>query len=410
MIKILGGYQTDFARNWGKEGVSIVEAFKECVNGALESSHLNASDIQTIHVGNAAAELFLSQGHLGALAIEADSSLRGLPSVRHEAACASGSVATLAASAELEAGRYQVALVIGIEHMKTADPLKCGEFLGTAAWYDREAKGIDFPFPKLFGQLGSEYIARFSLNNEHYAECQSYLSDLMFNNARLNGKAQTRDWDIENMSDKLTAKISPEISVRDCSQITDGAVALIIASDRFATEHAKTRGINSDSIPAILGWGHTTAPIALSDKLSESKNSRYVLPHARKAITDAYDRAGIDGHSSLDSYEFHDCFTTTSYASLDLVGLTEPGKNHNAIENGSIERDGILPLNPSGGLIGAGHPVGATGVRQLLDSYLQVSEKAGPYQVKLKNKNVLAVNMGGSGTTTVATVIGMNTA
>ena len=232
----------------------------------------------------------------------------------------------------------------------------------------------------------------------------------MFNNARLNGKAQTRDWDIENMSDKLTAKISPEISVRDCSQITDGAVALIIASDRFATEHAKTRGINSDSIPAILGWGHTTAPIALSDKLSESKNSRYVLPHARKAITDAYDRAGIDGHSSLDSYEFHDCFTTTSYASLDLVGLTEPGKNHNAIENGSIERDGLLPLNPSGGLIGAGHPVGATGVRQLLDSYLQVSEKAGPYQVKLKNKNVLAVNMGGSGTTTVATVIGMNTA
>ena len=410
MIKILGGYQTDFARNWGKEGVSIVEAFKECVNGALESSHLNARDIQTIHVGNAAAELFLSQGHLGALAIEADSSLRGLPSVRHEAACASGSVATLAASAELEAGRYQVALVIGIEQMKTVDPLKCGEFLGTAAWYDREAKGIDFPFPKLFGQLGSEYIARFSLNNEHYAECQSYLSDLMFNNARLNGKAQTRDWDIENMSDKLTAKISPEISVRDCSQITDGAVALIIASDRFATEHAKTRGINSDSIPAILGWGHTTAPIALSDKLSESKNSRYVLPHARKAITDAYDRAGIDGHSSLDSYEFHDCFTTTSYASLDLVGLTEPGKNHNAIENGSIERDGLLPLNPSGGLIGAGHPVGATGVRQLLDSYLQVSEKAGPYQVKLKNKNVLAVNMGGGGTTTVATVIGMNTA
>lgn len=410
MIKILGGYQTDFARNWGKEGVSIVEAFKECVNGALESSHLNARDIQTIHVGNAAAELFLSQGHLGALAIEADSSLRGLPSVRHEAACASGSVATLAASAELEAGRYQVALVIGIEQMKTVDPLKCGEFLGTAAWYDREAKGIDFPFPKLFGQLGSEYIARFSLNNERYAECQSYLSNLMFNNARLNGKAQTRDWDIENMSDKLTAKISPEISVRDCSQITDGAVALIIASDRFATEHAKTRGINSDSIPAILGWGHTTAPIALSDKLSESKNSRYVLPHARKAITDAYDRAGIDGHSSLDSYEFHDCFTTTSYASLDLVGLTEPGKNHNAIENGSIERDGLLPLNPSGGLIGAGHPVGATGVRQLLDSYLQVSEKAGPYQVKLKNKNVLAVNMGGSGTTTVATVIGMNTA
>ena len=406
LIKILGGYQTDFARNWLKEGVSIVEAFKECVSGALESSHLNARDIETIHVGNAAAEMFLSQAHLGALSIEADPSLRGLPSARHEAACASGSVAALAASAEIEAGRYDVALVIGIEQMKTVDPQKCGEFLGTAAWYEKEAKGIEFPFPKLFGQLGVAYMDRFGLDHDYYSECQSYLSDLMFDNARLNEKAQARNWDIANMSDKLSARISPEITVKDCSQITDGAVAIIIASDKFTTQYAKNRGCDLESIPSILGWGHTTAPIALSDKLSESENDTYVLPHARRAITDAYRRAGIAGHSSIDSYEFHDCFTTTSYASIDLVGLTKPGDNHLAIEKGWIEKDGLLPLNPSGGLIGAGHPVGATGVRQLLDSYLQVTEKAGPYQAQLKNKKVLAVNIGGSGTTTVATVIG----
>ena len=408
MIKILGGYQTDFARNWLKEKVSIVEAFKECVSGALESSQLNARDIETIHVGNAAAEMFLSQGHLGALSIEADTSLRGLPSARHEAACASGGVAVLAASAELEAGRYEVALVIGIEQMKTVDPQKCGEFLGTAAWYEKEAKGVEFPFPKLFGQLGAAYIDRFGLDHDYYYQCQSYLSDLMFDNARLNEKAQARNWDIATMSDKLTARISPEITVKDCSQITDGAVAVIIASDKFAAEYAKNRGFDLESIPSILGWGHTTAPIALSDKLSESKNDTYVLPHARRAITDAYRRAGIAGHSSIDSYEFHDCFTTTSYASIDLVGLTKPGDNHLAIERGWLEKDGLLPLNPSGGLIGAGHPVGATGVRQLLDSYLQISETAGPYQSKPKNKKVLAVNIGGSGTTTVATVIGTN--
>ncbi len=408
LIKILGGYQTDFARNWLKEDVSIVEAFKECVSGALESSRLNASDIETIHVGNAAAELFLSQGHLGALAIEADTSLRGLPSARHEAACASGSIAALAASAEIEARRYEVALVIGIEQMKTVDPQKCGDFLGTAAWYEKEAKDIEFPFPKLFGKLGAEYIDRFNISHDYYSECQSYLSDLMFTNARLNQKAQSRIWDIASISDKLAARISPEITVKDCSQITDGAVAIIIASEQFAAKYAQNRGINLDSIPSIKGWGHTTAPIALSDKLSESRNTRYVLPHARKAIMDAYYRAGIAGHSCLDSYEFHDCFTTTSYASIDLVGLTKPGQNHVAIEKRWIEKDGLLPLNPSGGLIGAGHPVGATGVRQLLDSYLQISEKAGSYQVELKNKNVLAVNIGGSGTTTVATVIGKN--
>ena len=145
---------------------------------------------------------------------------------------------------------------------------------------------------------------------------------------------------------------------------TDGAAALVLATEDYAREYAKERGIDIDSIPSVLGWGHTTAPLALADKLDESRGQEYVLPHARKAITDAFGRAGIAGPESLDAYEFHDCFTTTAYASFDLVGLTKPGENHMAIEEGWAEMGGKLPLNPSGGLIGAGHPVGATGVRQ----------------------------------------------
>ena len=120
----------------------------------------------------------------------------------------------------------------------------------------------------------------------------------------------------------------------------------------------------------------------------------------------AYERAGISGPQDLDAYEYHDCFTTTAYASIDIVGLTRPGDNERAIEEGWLEMNGRLPLNPSGGLIGVGHPVGATGVRQALDSYKLITQQAGDYQVPIEEGKVLMVNIGGSGTTTVALVIG----
>jgi acetyl-CoA C-acetyltransferase len=406
MVRILGGYQTDFARNWRKEDHSLTEVMAEAVTGALHAASLKAKDVGTIHVGNFAAELFSNQGHLGALVLEADPDLRGLPSARHEAACASGGVSLLAAWAELDASRYDVALVVGVEQMKTVSPSKGGEYLGTAAWYEREAEGVEFPFPKLFGRLGAEYIRRFEVPRDEYFKAQAYLSDLMYRHARNNPFAQTRGWDLDAAAAKLDMRISPEITVRDCSQVTDGAVAIVLASDSYATDHAARTGVALDTIPALLGWGHTTAPITIEDKLAESANDEYVLPHARKAITDAYARAGLGGPDALDACEFHDCFTTTAYAAVDLIGLTAPGDNRRAIEDGWLEMDGRLPLNPSGGLIGAGHPVGATGVRQVLDASRQIVGTAGDYQVDRDNGRVLTVNMGGSGTTTVATVVG----
>ena len=146
---ILGGYQTDFARNWMRQGQQIPDILTEIVEGALEETGVPAHEIETGHVGNFAAELYAMQGHLGAFLVQTHPAFRGLPTSRHEAACASGSMAILAASAEIEAGRYDVALVAGIEHMKTVDAAAGGEFLGTAAWYEKEAKGVAFPFGAL---------------------------------------------------------------------------------------------------------------------------------------------------------------------------------------------------------------------------------------------------------------------
>src|SRR5262245_55897799 len=132
-IYVLGGYQTDFARNWQKENKHIVALMREAVRNGLDATQIDPKDVEVGHVGNFAAELYAMQGHLGAFLVDLDPAFSGLPTARHEAACASGSIAILAASAEIEAGRYDVSLVVGVEQMKTVSPAQGGDYRGTAA-------------------------------------------------------------------------------------------------------------------------------------------------------------------------------------------------------------------------------------------------------------------------------------
>lgn len=404
-IYVLGGYQTDFSRNWNKENKHIVAMMREAVQGGFEATGLEAKDIEVGHVGNFAAELYAMQGHLGAFVIDTDPGLSGLPTARHEAACASGSIAILAASAEIEAGRYDLAMVVGVEQMKTVDPAKGGDFLGTAAWYDREAKGIEFPFPKLFGRLGDEYDKRYGLKDEHLA----HISAVNYSNAKRNPLAQTRNWymteDHARSTDKFNSVIGGRIKISDCSQVTDGATSLFLASEKAAAAYAKKRGVKLDSLPRLLGWGHKTAPIEFDKKVAESKDNAYVLPHTRQAILDSFRRAGIADVWGVQAIETHDCFTTSEYMAIDHFGLTKPGEAWKAIEDGTIEMGGKMPINPSGGLIGAGHPVGCTGTRQVLDAFKQVTNQCGEYQVE-GAKKIATLNIGGSGTTSVSFVVG----
>ena len=406
-VYVLGGYQTDFARNWNKEGKDFSDAFAETVTGTLDATSLEPADIDVAHVGNFAAELYCNQGHLGGFFAELDPAFAGVPAARHEAACASGSISLLMASAEIEAGRYDTALILGVEQMKTVDPATGGDYLGTAAWYDREAKGIEFPFPRLFAGLGDVYEERFGLKQSHLTR----IAEINYSNARRNPRAQTREWFDDDIATqicegKYDRNVAGRLHVRDCSQITDGAVGLVLASAESARRHAERRGIELDEIPQILGWGHTTAAIRFETKLEQSRDSEYVLPYTRRAITDALGRAGLEDIWAVDGVETHDCFTTSQYMAIDHFGLTAPGQSWQAIEEGVIEFDGQLPFNASGGLIGAGHPVGATGVRQVLDAHRQVTGTAGDYQIEGARK-IATLNIGGSATTSVVTVIGL---
>jgi acetyl-CoA C-acetyltransferase len=404
-VYILGGAQTDFARNWSKEGKHFVAMMREATLGALEATRIEPKEVETAHVGNFAAELYAKQGHIGAFFIEVDPQFSGLPTSRHEAACASGSIALIAASAEIEAGRYDLSCVVGVEQMKTVGSTVGGDYLGTAAWYEREAKGIEFPFPKLFGRLGDEYDKRYGLKDEHLA----HISAVNYSNAKRNPNAQTRNWFMSEshaqQESKFNTVIGGRIKVSDCSQVTDGSVALFLASEKFASAWAKRNGKQLSDIPRILGWGHHTAPLEFATKVAESRDNAYVLPHTRQAILDAFKRAEIASAAQLSGIETHDCFTTSEYMAIDHFGITKPGESWKAVEEGVIELGGKLPINPSGGLIGAGHPVGATGVRQMLDCHRQITDTAGEYQVEGATKFAM-LNIGGSGTTSCVFIIG----
>ena len=200
--------------------------------------------------------------------------------------------------------------------------------------------------------------------------------------------------------------IEPGTRRQDCGQITDGACGVVLASARFAQAHAEKRGGKLAELPQILGWGHRTAGLPYMEKIERSSGQALVMPHVRDTVDQAFRRAGIADVWQLDGIETHDCLTTTEYMAIDHFGLTPPGQSWQAVEEGVIEPGGKLPINPSGGLIGCGHPVGATGARMLFDAAKQVSGQAGATQVE-GARTFATLNICGSTATVVSFVVGV---
>ncbi len=398
---VLGGAQTDFARNYAREGLEVHDLVADVVSGTLADARVEASEIQTIHVGNAFGQLFNGQGHLGAMPATVDASLWGVPSMRHEAACASGGLAVLAAGAEIEAGRYDVALVLGVEQEKNVTGDQAARLLGAAAWVGHEDPEAPYIWPHQFSLLADEYDRRYGIDDRHLAG----IAELNYRNARTNPFAQTRAWNVTEFGtdDVANPVVTGRIRRTDCSQVTDGGAGIVLAGRGFAEAWADRHGIDLDTVARIEGWGHRTVGLAYRSKIAHDEP--YVMPHVRGTITDAFGRAGIEDVFALDGVETHDCFTPSEYLAIDHFGITAPGESWKAVESGTLEIGGELPVNPSGGLIGGGHPVGATGVRMVLDAARQVTGKAGANQVE-GARRFGTLNIGGSTTTTVSFVLG----
>jgi acetyl-CoA C-acetyltransferase len=377
---------------------------REATVGAIERCGLEPHLIETIHVGNAFGELQRGQAHLGAMVSAVVPELYGVPAARHEAACASSSIAVLAAMAEIEAGRYDCALVVGVEELRNLGGDRGSTNQNAAAWVGREGGDARFMWPHFFGRLGEEYAERYGLEYAHLMA----IARLNYANARRNPNAQTRTWQFDEASftadDGANPVVEGSIRRRDCAQVTDGAAAVVLASPRLAAAHATRHGGRLEQLAYVRGWGHRTASLRYDDKIARSRGEPYVFPHVRATITDAYARAEITGPDELDGIEAHDCFTTTEYMAIDHFGITPPGESWRAIEVGDIAPGGRIPVNPSGGLIGLGHPVGATGARMLLDAAKQVTGGAGGYQVD-GAKTFATLNVGGSCSTVVSFVV-----
>ena len=237
-IYILGGSQTDFARNWAREGLEIYDMFSESLREAIEDAAIEPAQIEVGHVGNFVGDLFTRQGLLGGFFGQVYPELGNLPTARHEAACASGSMAILAAMRDIEAGHYDVACVVGLELMRNVNGKTGAEYLGAAAWQGHEATRCDFPWPFLFDRITQEYEVRHGISDEPLTQ----IAAINFANARRNPRAQTRSWEFAEGSFDGDSALNPPVEGRvrklDCGQITDGAACVILAGEEAAKAHA----------------------------------------------------------------------------------------------------------------------------------------------------------------------------
>ena len=165
-VYVPGGSQTDFSRNWAREGLEIYDMFAEVLRDGLNAAAVEPGQIQVGHVGNFVGDLFTGQGLLGGFFGQVFPEMGSIPPSRHEAACASGSIAILSAMRDIEAGHYDMACVLGLELMRNVDGKTGAEHLGAARWMGHEANSADFPWPHMFDRITREYDQRYGIDSE----------------------------------------------------------------------------------------------------------------------------------------------------------------------------------------------------------------------------------------------------
>ena len=258
-VMILGGAQSDFARHWQREGSDLAAEMQRVVQQGLQACALPAAQVQAAHVGNFAAELFCHQGLLGGLLARCEPSWNELPIMRHEAACASGSMAILAAMATIESGRAECVCVLGIEQMRNVSGEQAAANLGTAAWHGHEAQDAKYLWPYMFEQIRQRYAEQHGLDSIYLQR----IAEINLGNARRNPLAQTRDWQLQAehfaANDQFNPRVEGELRRRDCAQISDGCAVVFLCSAEFARQHAQRLGRQA-GYPAILGWGSAARP------------------------------------------------------------------------------------------------------------------------------------------------------
>jgi acetyl-CoA acyltransferase len=382
-----------------KENPTLEETITSSVLGCLESTKVSAKAVDSIAIGNFVGELFSNQGHLGAAVIGAHPDLKYKPSMRVEGACASGALALEVSYNAIRAGE-DVTMVVGAEVQNTASARVGGDYLARASHYARQRSIDDFTFPCLFAKRmkAIEAAGHFTTDDLALVAAKAYANGNKNPLAHMK-KAKMTFENASTVSDKNPNFLShPEykahLRVSDCSQVTDGGAALILASEEGLAKLGKTP---ADCVE-IIGLGHATGNL-YEDAADATKMDTSAVA-AQKALA----MAGIDA-GQLQVAEVHDCFTIAEMLMYEALGIAKYGEAKDLIRAGGTALDGKIPVNTGGGLLSFGHPVGATGVKQILEVYRQMKGQCGDYQLAKIPALGAALNMGGDDKTAVCTVM-----
>jgi len=352
----------------------------------LTDARQEISAVDAILVANMNAGIFSGQEHLGALFA---AELRtNVPAFHIEGACASGGLAINLAWTMLASGQYQNILVIGAEKMTDVDGAEATRGLNSAA--DEEWEGFyGVTFPSLYAMIAREHMRLYGTTREDLAA----VSVKNHANALLNPDAQFRKA-ISVAAVLEATPVAEPLGLLDCSPISDGAAAVILST-------RKPKNSSKHSV-RILASNVAQSSLSLHNRQEISTIDATIT-----AAQMAYKAAKLKA-ADIDIAEVHDCFTIAEILAYEDLGFAKKGQGVDLIRSGATNRDGKLPVNVSGGLKACGHPVGATGVKQIVELTKQLQGRAGERQVQKQLKHALAHNVGGSGATAVVTILALD--
>lgn len=377
-VYVIGAGMTPFGELWNK---SIREIFVDAALHAIQDAGVD--HIDSLYVGSMSPGLFVGQEHLGAVVADF-LGMTPIPATRVESACASGGISFRQAFLEVASGASEIVLAGGVEKM--TDGADVTEALATAADQEYEVyHGITFP--GLYAMIARAHMHQFGTTREQLAA----VAVKNHKNGMKNPNAQFRSELTPEQVMKSTM-VSDPLRLLDCSPVSDGGAAVILASVEVAAK-LKKKSVK------------VTASAQASDTITlHDRRSLTTLDAVVRASERAYKMASKKP-TDINFAEVHDCFTIAEIVIAEDLGFFEKGKGGEAVEKGLTAREcGKIPINSSGGLKSKGHPVGATGIAQIIELYEQLTGRAGDRQVK-SAKVGLAQNMGGSGASCVVHIL-----
>jgi len=382
-VAVIGIGLTKFGELWDK---SFRQLTAEAGSSAILDSGISGTDIDAMYIGSMSSGRFVGQEHVGALVADASGfSHLHIPATRVEGACASGSLALREGYLSIASGMNDVVIVGGIEKMNDVGGSAATETLATAADQEWEAF-FGATFPGLYAMIAKRHMHEFGTTKEDLAR-------VAVKNHQNGAKNPFAQYQKEISMDIAlnAAPVAEPLGLMDCSPVTDGAAAVVLcAADRV-------KDFSGTPIK-ILGSGQASDTLSLHGRRDITTLDATV--YAGKM---AYKQANLKP-TDIDFAEVHDCFTIAEICAIEDLGFVKKGEGGKAVENKITTLDGSLPVNTSGGLKSKGHPVGATGVAQIVEVTKQLRGEADKRQVK--NAQIgLAHNVGGSGATCVVHIL-----